>query len=87
MADEINDAKLLNLANERMEKIDISQAIPTEDVYKKLGITEEDLADCKDVNIEWTGKFNIYRKLKKIYKIWMVPAGSGNMSVISWKGK
>lgn len=52
MADEINDAKLLNMANERMEKIDISQAIPTEDVYKKLGITEEDLADCKDVNIE-----------------------------------
>ena len=52
MADEINDAKLLNLANERMEKFDISQAIPAEDVYKKLGITEEDLTDYKDVEIE-----------------------------------
>ena len=52
MADEINDAKLLNLANKRMEKFDVSQSIPAEDVYKKLGITEEDLADYKDIELE-----------------------------------
>ena len=57
MADEINDAKLLNLANERMEKIDISQAIPTEDVYKKLGITEKDLQ-----NLDGSSRFREYER-------------------------
>lgn len=52
MVDEINDAKLLNLANERMKSSDLSQAVPAEDVYRRLGITESDFADYEDVEIE-----------------------------------
>lgn len=52
MVNEINDAKLLNLANERMKNFDLSQTIPAEEVYKRLGITESDLSDYEDIEVE-----------------------------------
>ncbi len=44
LMDALNDAQLLAIATERMEHFDLSQAIPEEEVKRKLGITEEDLA-------------------------------------------
>ncbi|MCD8006694.1 MAG: type II toxin-antitoxin system Phd/YefM family antitoxin [Oscillospiraceae bacterium] len=51
LIDELEDAKLLALANERMAHYDPSKTIPAEEVYKELGITDEDLDDI-DVEIE-----------------------------------
>ncbi len=52
LMDELNDARLLLLANKRMEKADISAAISAEDVYRDLGITQEDLIGFDEVEIE-----------------------------------
>ena len=51
LMDEVEDARLLTIANERMAHYDPSKTIPAEEVYKELGITEEDLKDV-DVEIE-----------------------------------
>lgn len=51
LMDEIEDARLLTIANERMARYDPSKTIPAEEVYKEFGITEEDLEDV-DVEIE-----------------------------------
>ena len=50
--EEINDARLLEIALERMEHYDPKTTIPAEKVYRNLGITEEDLAGSDEVEIE-----------------------------------
>ena len=49
---EVNDARLLAVANERMANHTHADAIPAEEVYRELGITEEDIASCDEVEIE-----------------------------------
>ncbi len=51
LMDEAEDAKLLAIATERMAHFDPDKLLSEEEVYKRLGITEEDLADV-DVDIE-----------------------------------
>ena len=43
LMDEVNDARLLSIANERMQNFNPANLISSEDLYKELGITEEDL--------------------------------------------
>ena len=50
--DALNDAKLLALAAERMEHFDPAQIISDKDIQKKLGITDEELADFDEVEFE-----------------------------------
>ena len=50
--DEVNDAKLLALASERMAMADPSQFVPAERLYEELGITQDDLDTVGDVDIE-----------------------------------
>lgn len=50
--DEVNDARLLATANERMSNFNPCDAIPAEDIYRELGITDEDIANCTEVEIE-----------------------------------
>ena len=50
--EELNDARLLKIAEGRMEHYDPKTAIPAEEVYRNLGITEEDLAGSEEVEIE-----------------------------------
>ena len=50
--DEVNDAKLLALASERMAMAESSQFVPAERLYEELGITQDDLDTVGDVDIE-----------------------------------
>ena len=52
LMDEVNEARLLTLASERMEKYDRFKTVSEEDVLNELGITEEDLSDSDRVEIE-----------------------------------
>lgn len=52
LTEEEIDAKLLSIATERMEHCDPNAAIPAEEVYRKLGITQEDIENCGDVEID-----------------------------------
>ena len=51
-ADELNDAKLLNLAVERMAKADPAMFVLAEHLYAELGITQDDLDAVDEVDIE-----------------------------------
>ena len=55
LMDEVNDARLLSIANERMQNFNSSNLISSEDLYKELGITEEDLDTIGEVEFEWIG--------------------------------
>ena len=52
LMDEVNEARLLMLANERMSRYKPDTAITADELYKNLGITKEDLDNCGDVDIE-----------------------------------
>ena len=52
LMDEVNDARLLALASERMANYDPSTLIPEEKVWERLGITQEDLDSIGEVEIE-----------------------------------
>ena len=41
LSDEVNDAKLLALASERMVKADPAMFVPAEHLYAELGITQD----------------------------------------------
>ena len=43
LMDEVNDARLLALASERMANYDPAALVPEEKVWERLGITQEDL--------------------------------------------
>lgn len=48
----LNDEELLAEAIKRMENADLSKAIPHEEMMKMLGITQADLDEMEDVEIE-----------------------------------
>lgn len=50
--DELNDARLAALAAERVLRLDPSTLIPEEKVWKRLGITDDDLAMIPEVEFE-----------------------------------
>ena len=52
LMDEVNDARLLSLANERMQNFNSENLISSEDLYKELGITEDDLDSIGEVECE-----------------------------------
>lgn len=52
LIDEIEDMKLAAMSEERLAHADFSKAIPGEEVFRKAGITEEDLKDADEVEIE-----------------------------------
>ena len=52
LMDEVNDARLLALATERMVNFDASSVIPEAEALKELGITADALADADKVEIE-----------------------------------
>lgn len=52
LMDEVNDARLLAIASERMANIDPTTLIPEEKVWERLGVTEEELASIGEVEIE-----------------------------------
>ncbi len=52
LMDEVNDARLLAIASDRMTRFDPSTLISEEEMNHRLGITEEDLADFDEVDIE-----------------------------------
>ena len=52
LMDEVNDARLLAVATERMAHYDPSTLISEEDMNRRLGVTAADLADFDEVDIE-----------------------------------
>ena len=52
MMDEVNDARLLTIATERMVHYDPTTVISEAEMNRRLGITAEDLADFDEVDIE-----------------------------------
>lgn len=55
LMDEVNDARLLSIANERMQNFNPENLISSEDLYKEFGITEDDLDTIGEVEFEWIG--------------------------------
>jgi PHD/YefM family antitoxin component YafN of YafNO toxin-antitoxin module len=52
LLDEVNDARLLMLASERMEKYDSSATLSEQEMDARLGIRPEELEDYEGVEIE-----------------------------------
>jgi PHD/YefM family antitoxin component YafN of YafNO toxin-antitoxin module len=52
LMDEVNDARLLMLASERMKKYDSSTTLSEKEMDTRLGIRPEDLEDFEGVEIE-----------------------------------
>ena len=52
LMDEVNDARLLSIANERMQNFNPTNLISSEDLYKEFGITEDDLEKIGEVEFE-----------------------------------
>ena len=52
MMDEVNDARLLTIATERMVHYDPATVISEAEMNRRMGITAEDLADFDEVDIE-----------------------------------
>lgn len=52
LIDEVNDARLLSLANERMQNFNSENLISSKDLYEELGITEDDLDSIGEVEFE-----------------------------------
>lgn len=69
LMDELNDARLLAVASERMAHFDPTSLISEEEMNRRLGVTEDDLAGFDEVEIEWAGKLNTSLKQKKTSKV------------------
>ena len=52
LINEVNDARLLAIASERMSNFDSSDAISEREMNRRLGITEKDLVGFDEVEIE-----------------------------------
>lgn len=52
LIDEVNDARLLTMATARMEKADASSFVPADQLYTEMGITQDDLDEIGEVDIE-----------------------------------
>lgn len=52
LMDEVNDARLVMLASERLAKLDAAVLIPEEQVWQELGVTQEELDVMGEVELE-----------------------------------
>ena len=52
LMDEVNEARLLTLATERMANFDASNTVAEDVVYKELGVSPDELSDYDKVEIE-----------------------------------
>ncbi|MFI3174788.1 MAG: hypothetical protein R3Y53_06240 [Bacillota bacterium] len=52
LMEEVNDARLLALATARMENYNARELISGEEVFRNLGITEDDLLGFEEVELE-----------------------------------
>lgn len=52
LMDEVNDARLIILADKRLSNFDPSTAITVEEMNSRLGITDNDLCGFEEVDIE-----------------------------------
>ena len=52
LMDELNDARLIALAAERIASFDPSKLVPEEKVWKRLDITDDDLDTVGEVDFE-----------------------------------
>lgn len=52
LMDELNDARLEAVAAERLARYDPQKLVSWDEMMKKFGVTEEDLAGWEDVEIE-----------------------------------
>lgn len=52
LIDEVNDARLMAIAAQRMEKFDPTKTVSGDELYSELGITKEDFDNCGEVEIE-----------------------------------
>ena len=52
MVDEMEDLKLALIAEERLNNFDPDKLIPAEEVYKNLGISDADLENLDDIELE-----------------------------------
>ena len=52
LMDEVNDARLLAVASERMAHFNPATLISEEEMNRRLGVTEDDLAGFSEVDIE-----------------------------------
>ncbi len=52
LMNEVNDARLLAIATERMSHYDSSTIISDDKINRRLGITEKDLADYDEVELD-----------------------------------
>jgi PHD/YefM family antitoxin component YafN of YafNO toxin-antitoxin module len=52
LKDEVNDARLLTIAAERMAHYDPATVISNDEMNRRLGVTDEDLAGYDEVEIE-----------------------------------
>ena len=52
LIDEVNDARLLSLATERMANFDPAATVSAEALYKELSISQEDMDAAGEVEIE-----------------------------------
>lgn len=52
LIDEVNDARLLSLAAERMADFDPTATVSAEALYKELGISQKDMDAVGEVEIE-----------------------------------
>ena len=52
LIDEVTDARLLTMATTRMAKADPSSFVPADQLYAEMGITQADLDEIGEVDIE-----------------------------------
>ena len=52
LLEELNDARLLAVASERMAHFDPASLISEEEMNRRLGISDNDLTGCEEVDIE-----------------------------------
>ena len=52
MTIDTNDARLIRIAAQRLEKFDSTKALSGEELYSKLGTTKDDSDNCGKVGIE-----------------------------------
>lgn len=52
LMDELNDARLLSAATLRLEHFDPACTVSGEELYRELGITQEDIDGCGEVELE-----------------------------------
>ena len=52
LMEELENARLCVMAQERLERASVQDAVPAEEVYRKAGISDADLAGYDEVELE-----------------------------------